>query len=78
MWVAYILVIIFFLTNLENYIKQINSINAISHIAILNNNEKEVGPADDYYLFAVLFFLTISMFIFSAIVFVIIQSSIIL
>lgn len=78
MWVAYILIIIFFLTNLENFIKQINSINAISHIAILNNNEKEVGPADDYYLFAVLFFLTISMFIFSAIVFVIVQSSIIL
>ena len=43
---------------------------------ILNATEKEVGPVDDYLLFSVLFFLTISTFIFSAIALFILQSNI--
>ena len=74
--ILYILLTIFFITNLENYIKQIFSVNMLSKLFILNNNEKEVGPVDDYFFFAILFFLTISIFIFSAIFLIIIKSNI--
>ena len=75
---VYLLLIIFFLTNLENYIKQLSSLNAFNHISILNHSEKDVGPVDDYLLFAILFTLTISLFIFSAVFFIVFQSNIIL
>ena len=72
----YIIITIYFVTNLENYIKQILNVNILSKLMILNATEKEVGPVDDYFFFAVLFFLTISIFIFSAIFLIIIQSNI--
>lgn len=74
----YIILTIFILLNFENYIKQINSINMIGKLFILNATEKEVGPADDYYFFSILFFLTVLIFVFSAIFLLILQTNIFL
>lgn len=73
---VFILYTIFFITNLENYIKQIKSINLLVKLFILNSTEKEVGPVDDYFFFAVLFFLTISLFIFTSIFLILVQNKI--
>lgn len=73
---VYIMYFIFFIINLNSYFKQIMSVNILSKLFILNATEKEVGPVDDYFFFAVLFILTISTFIFSAIALFILQSSI--
>jgi len=72
----FIVYTIFFLTKLENYIKQIKSITILAKLFILNSSEKEVGPVDDYFFFAVLFFLTISLFIFTSVFLILIQSKV--
>lgn len=72
----FIIYTIFFIVNIENYIKQIKMINYLVKLFILNSTEKEVGPVDDYFFFAVLFMLTISLFIFTSIVLILIQNKI--
>lgn len=72
----FIIYAIFFTTNIENYIKQIKAISNLARLFILNATEKEVGPVDDYFFFAILFFLTITLFIFTSIVFILTQSKI--
>jgi len=64
---------IFFITNLYNYIKQLIEINFLAKFFILNESEKEIGPADDIFFFVVLFILTLFSFIFSSFFFFIIQ-----
>ncbi len=54
---------IFFLTYLENYIVQLINNNTLTKLFILNETEKEVGPADDFFFFTVIFILTICSFI---------------
>ena len=51
----FIIYTIFFITYLENYIKQIKILNNLAKIFILNENEKEIGPVDDF--FFLLFYL---------------------
>ena len=58
---------IFYLTFFENYIKQLISLNNLSKIFILNENEKEIGPFDDIIFFAILFFLILTSFIVASI-----------
>ena len=72
----FILYTIFFIINIENYIKQIKGINLLTKLFLLNSTEKEVGLVDDYFFFAILFFLTISLFIFTFISLLIIQNKI--
>lgn len=54
---------IFFLTFLENYVTQLVNNNVLTKLFILNENEKEVGPADDFFFFTVIFILAIFSFI---------------
>lgn len=72
----YIVLTIYIITNFENYMKQNKTICLMTRLFILNNTEKEVGPVDDYFFFAILFMLTISIFIFTAIILILIQSNI--
>ena len=72
----YIILTIYIITNFENYIKQTKTISLLMRLFILNNTEKEVGPVDDYFFFAILFTLTISIFVFTAIILILIQSNI--
>ena len=72
----FIIYAIFFTTNIENYLKQIKNISNLTKLFILNASEKEVGPVDDYFFFAILFFLTITLFIFTSIIFILTQSKI--
>ena len=67
---------IFFVVYLGNYIKQLKSLIFLVKGIILNVTEKEVGPVDDYFFFAILFMLTISLFIFSSISLILLQSKI--
>lgn len=59
----FILYTIFFLSYLENYIKQIFYLNNLTRLFILNESEKEVGPVDDFFFFAILFVLTLCSFV---------------
>lgn len=67
---------IFFLTNFENYIKQIVLSNNLVKLFILNENEKEIGSIDDFFFFAIFFILTLFSFIFISIISIIFHSSI--
>jgi hypothetical protein len=67
---------IFFLTSIENYIKQLIYMNNLTKLFILNENEKEVGPADDFFFFAILFILTICSFIIMSFVVIILNTNI--
>ena len=67
---------IFFLTSIENYIKQLVYMNNLTKLFILNENEKEVGPADDFFFFAILFILTICSFIIMSFVVIILNTNI--
>jgi hypothetical protein len=69
---------IFFITNFENYIKQINYTNSLAKFFILNESEKEVGPVDDFFFFVILFILTLFSFIFISVFFLIIQTKILI
>lgn len=72
----HIMYAIFFVVYLGNYIKQLKSLIFLVKGIILNVTEKEVGPVDDYFFFAILFMLTISLFIFSSISLILLQSKI--
>lgn len=74
----FIIYTIFFITNFENYFKQQRTINYLTKLFILNASEKEVGPVDDYFFFAILFVLTISLFIFTAISVILLQTNILI
>ena len=50
----FIIYTIYFVTNFENYIKQQQYSNTLAKLFILNVSEKEVGPVDDYFFFAIL------------------------
>ncbi len=69
---------IFFITTFENYIKQLVYSNSIAKFFILNENEKEIGPVDDYFFFVILFVLTLCSFVFISIFFIIIQTKILI
>lgn len=72
----FILYTIFFITYLENYIKQLMYLNNLVRLFILNESEKEVGPMDDFFFFAILFLLTISSFIIGSLFIILWQSNI--
>lgn len=74
--ILFILYTIFFLTYLENYIKQLIYMNSLVRLFILNESEKEVGPVDDFFFFAILFMLTISSFVFVSIITVVFHSKV--
>ena len=61
--VLFVLYTIFFLSYLENYIKQLFYLNNLTRLFILNESEKEVGPVDDFFFFAILFVLTLCSFV---------------
>jgi hypothetical protein len=72
----FIIYMIFFVSYLENYIKQLISINSFTKLFILHESEKEVGPVDDFFFFAVLFILTLCSFIISSFLIILFHSSI--
>lgn len=74
--ILFILYTIFFVSYLENYIKQLLFLNNLTKLFILNESEKEVGPVDDFVFFAILFLLTLCSFIISSLLIIILHSSI--
>lgn len=73
--ILFIIYTIFFLSYLENYIKQIIYLNNFVRLFILNESEKEVGPVDDFFFFAILFLLTLSSFIICSLFFIIFNTN---
>lgn len=74
----FIIYTIFIISNFENYIKQQNTLASLAKLFILNASEKEIGPVDDYFFFVILFVLTISLFIFTAVSLILLQDSILI
>lgn len=74
--IALILYFVFFISNLQNYISQTKMLNSFSKLFILNETEKEVGPADDFFLFAILFLLTLVSFIITSFIIILINTNI--
>jgi hypothetical protein len=74
--VLFILYTIFFLSYLENYVKQLFYLNNLTRLFILNESEKEVGPVDDFFFFAILFILTICSFVIVSFLLILCNSSI--
>jgi hypothetical protein len=72
----FILYLLFFISYLENYLKQILYLNSFTKLFILNETEKEVGPIDDFFFFAVLFILTLCSFVIVSLVVILLHSSI--
>lgn len=72
----FIIYLIFFISYIENYIQQLISMNSFTKLFILNESEKEVGPVDDFFFFAVLFILTLTSFIISSFIVILLNSSI--
>lgn len=72
----FIIYTIFFISYLENYIKQLLYLNNLVRLFILNESEKEVGPVDDFFFFAILFILTLCSFIIVSLLVVLLHSSI--
>lgn len=72
----FIVYLIFFISYIENYIQQLTSMNSFTKLFILNESEKEVGPVDDFFFFAVLFILTLTSFIISSFIIILLNSSI--
>lgn len=72
----FIIYLIFFISYIENYIKQLTLMNNFTKLFILNENEKEVGPVDDFFFFAILFILTLTSFIISSFVVILLNSSV--
>lgn len=72
----FIIYTIFFISYLENYIKQLLYLNNLVRLFILNESEKEVGPVDDFFFFAILFILTLCSFIIVSFLVIILHSSI--
>lgn len=71
-----VLYFLFFISNIQNYLTQIKTLNSFSKLFILNETEKEVGPVDDFFLFAILFFLTIVSFIITSFIIILINTNI--
>ena len=71
-----VLYFLFSISNVQNYLTQIKTLNSFSKLFILNETEKEVGPVDDFFLFAVLFFLTIVSFIITSFIIILINTNI--
>ena len=67
---------LFLISYIQNYLKQILLLNNFIKLFILNESEKEVGPVDDFFFFAILFLLVISSFIVGSIITIILQTSI--
>lgn len=72
----FIIYLIFFISYIQNYIQQLTSMNSFTKLFILNETEKEVGPADDFFFFAVLFILTLTSFIISSFIVIMLNSSV--
>jgi hypothetical protein len=72
----FIIYTIFFISYLENYIKQLLYLNNLVKLFILNESEKEVGPVDDFFFFAILFVLTLCSFIVVSLLVIVLHSSI--
>lgn len=72
----FIIYVIFFISFIENYIKQLISLNSFTKLFILNESEKEVGPIDDFFFFAVLFLLTLCSFVIVSFLVILLHSSI--
>jgi hypothetical protein len=77
-FILFIIYSIFFLTNIQNALQQNKVVVSLTKLFILNATEKEIGPVDDYFFFAILVFLTITLFVFSSIIFILTQSTILL
>lgn len=72
----FIVYTLFFISYLGGYIKQLLYLNNLAKLFILNESEKEVGPVDDFFFFAVLFILTLCSFIVVSLLVIILHSSI--
>ncbi len=72
----FIIYSLFTITYIQNYFKNILLLNNLVKLFILNESEKEVGPVDDFFFFAILFFLVISSFFIGSIFVLITQTSI--
>lgn len=58
-----------------SYLKQIQYLNKVMKLSVLHENEKEIGPVDDFFFFSVLFVLTVSSFILGTIFILLTYSS---
>lgn len=74
-FIALVLYFVFFLSNIQNYISQIKALNSFSKLFILNETEKEVGPVDDFFLFSILFLLTLVSFIITSFVIILVNTN---
>lgn len=74
--VFFIVYTVFFLSYLESYIKQICGLNGLTRLFILNESEKEVGPVDDFFFFAMLFILTLCSFVIVSLLLIVFHTSI--
>jgi hypothetical protein len=72
----FIIYTIFFISYLENYVKQLLYLNNLTRLFILNESEKEVGPVDDFFFFAILFVLTLCSFVMVSLLVIMLHSSI--
>lgn len=72
----FIIYTIFFISYLENYIKQLLYMNNLTKLFILHESEKEVGPVDDFFFFAILFILTLCSFVIVSLLTIVLHSSI--
>lgn len=72
----YIIYLIFFVSYIGSYIQQLKSMNNLAKLFILNENEKEIGSIDDFFFFAILFILTITSFIISSFLVILLNSNI--
>ena len=65
--------LVFFITSLYTYNRQILEITSFTKFFILNENEKEIDSSDDIFFFVVLFVLSLFLFIFCSFFFFTIQ-----
>ena len=74
--ILFIVYTLFFISYLENYIKQLFYMNNLTRLFILNESEKEVGPVDDFFFFAILFVLTLCSFVIVSLLVILLHSSV--
>lgn len=72
----FVVYVIFFISFLENYIKQLINLNNFARLFILNESEKEVGPVDDFFFFAIFFVLTLCSFVIGSLFIILFTSSV--
>lgn len=68
-----IIYLVFFITSLYTYNRQVLEITSFTKFFILNENEKEIDSSDDIFFFVVLFVLSLFLFIFCSFFFFTIQ-----